>query len=99
MTWRLLFPNSDINGEMMSPPWNNFFRSLLHFIVVRSGHDEGLGRISFRLGFLIFRWQKEKEGSFSTPSTWMLVVVRWVCVLRPFADCLSVRSSILQSVV
>jgi hypothetical protein len=64
MTWRFLFPNGDINGEMMSPPSNNFFRSLLHFIVVRSGHDEGLGRISFRSVFLILRWQKEKRRKF-----------------------------------
>jgi hypothetical protein len=48
--------------EMMSPPWNNFFRSLLHFVMVRSGHDEGLGRIIFRSVILILRWQKEEEG-------------------------------------
>jgi hypothetical protein len=35
-TWRLLFPDSDIKAEMVSPPWNNFLWSLLHFIVVRS---------------------------------------------------------------
>jgi hypothetical protein len=28
-----------------------------------------------------------------------LAVVRWAYVLRPFAECLHVRSSILQSVV
>jgi hypothetical protein len=28
--------------------------------MVRSGHDEGLGRISFRSVFLILRWQKEE---------------------------------------
>jgi len=47
MTWRLLFPNGDIKAEMVSPPWNNFLRSLLRFlrfIVVRSGHDKGAGR-------------------------------------------------------
>ena len=44
-------------------PWNNFLRSLLRFIVVRSGHNEGLGRISFRSVFLILRWQKEEERS------------------------------------
>jgi hypothetical protein len=44
---------------MVSPPWNNFLQSLLRFIVVRSSHDEGLGTISFRLVFLILRWQKE----------------------------------------
>jgi hypothetical protein len=35
-------------AEMISPPWNNFLGSLLCFVVVRSNHDEGLGRISFR---------------------------------------------------
>ncbi|KAG0521766.1 hypothetical protein BDA96_08G189700 [Sorghum bicolor] len=52
---------------MVSPPWNNFVRSLPRFIVVRcghevrSGHDEGLGRINFRSVFLILQWQKEEE--------------------------------------
>jgi len=59
MTWRLLFPDGDIKAEMVSPPWNNFLRSLLHFIVVSSGHDEGLGRLNFRSVFLILQWQKE----------------------------------------
>jgi hypothetical protein len=61
-TWRLLFPDGSIKAEMMSPPWNNFLRSLLRFVVVRFGHDEGLGRIIFRLVFLTLRWQKEEEG-------------------------------------
>jgi len=61
-TWRLFFPNGDIKAEIMSSPWNNFLWSLLHFVVVRSGHDEGLGRISFRSVFIILRWQKEEEG-------------------------------------
>jgi hypothetical protein len=59
-TWRLLFPDGGINAEMMSPPWNNFLRSLLRFVVVISGHDEGLGRIIFRLVFPTLRWQKEE---------------------------------------
>jgi hypothetical protein len=59
-TWKLLFSDGDIKAEMVSPPWNNFLRSLLHFIVVRSSHDEGLGRIVFRSVFLILRWQKEE---------------------------------------
>ena len=46
----------------MSLPWNIFLRSLLHFVVVRSSHDEGLGRIIFRSIFLILWWQKEEEG-------------------------------------
>jgi hypothetical protein len=51
-TWRLLFPDGGIKAEMMSLPWNNFLRSLLRFVVVRSGYDEGLGRIIFRSVFL-----------------------------------------------
>ena len=56
------FPNDDIKEVMMSPLWNNFLRFFLHFVVVRSGHDEGLGRISFRSVFTILRWQKEEQG-------------------------------------
>ena len=55
-TWRLDFSDGDIKAEMMSPPWNNFLQSLLRFIVVRSGHDERLGRIGFRSVFPILRW-------------------------------------------
>ena len=29
MTWRLLFLDGDIEAEMVSPPWNNFLRSLM----------------------------------------------------------------------
>jgi hypothetical protein len=63
-TWRLLFPDGGIKTKMMSPPWNNFLRSLLHFVVIRSGHDEGPGIIIFRSVFLTLRWQKEKEGRY-----------------------------------
>ena len=65
MTWRLLFPNGNIKADMVSPAWNNFLRSLLRFIVVRSGHNEGLGRISFKSVFLILHFftgrKKKKE--------------------------------------
>jgi hypothetical protein len=100
MTWRLLFSDCGIKTEMMSQPWNNF----LHFVVVRSSHDEGAERIIFRSVFLTLRWQKEEEGrhqkrrSSSIPPTGILVVVRWAFFLRPFAECLPVRSSILQSI-
>jgi hypothetical protein len=57
MTTRRLFI-----AEMGSSLWNNFLRSLLHFIMVRSGHDEGLGRIIFRSVFLILQWQKKEKG-------------------------------------
>ncbi|KAG2564701.1 hypothetical protein PVAP13_7NG085700 [Panicum virgatum] len=46
---------------MMSPSWNNFLRSLLRFVVVRSDHNEGLGRIC-RSVFLFLQWQKEEDG-------------------------------------
>jgi hypothetical protein len=62
MTWRLLFLDDGIMVEMMSPPWNNFLRFLLRFVVVRSGYNEELGRIIFRSVFFTFRWQKEEEG-------------------------------------
>jgi len=55
-TWRLLFPDGGIKAEMMSLPWNNFLQPLLRFIVVRSSHNEGLGRIIFRL--VLFRCKK-----------------------------------------
>ena len=45
---------------MMSPPWNNFLRIVLCFVVVRFDHDERLGIISFRPIFLILWWQKEE---------------------------------------
>jgi len=61
-TWRLLFPDDGIKAEMMSPLWNNFLQSLLCFIMVRSSHNEGLGRIFFRLVILTLRWQKKEEG-------------------------------------
>jgi hypothetical protein len=51
-TWRLLFPDGGIKAEMMLPLWNNFLRSLLRFVVVRSDHDKELGRIIFRSVFL-----------------------------------------------
>jgi len=60
-TWRFDFPGGDIKVEMMPPSWNNFLRSLLRFVVVRSNHNEGLGRIC-RSVFLFLRWQKEEDG-------------------------------------
>jgi hypothetical protein len=60
-TWRLLFSDGGIKAETMSSPWNNFLRSLLRFVVVRSGHDEGPGRIMFKLVFLILRKKKKED--------------------------------------
>ena len=39
-TWRFGFLGGDIKVEMMPPSWNNFLRSLLRFVVVRSDHNE-----------------------------------------------------------
>jgi hypothetical protein len=71
-TWRIRFLDGDIKAEI--PSWNNFLRSLLRFVVVRSNHDERLVRIClplkpitsielwrFRSIFLILRWQKKKK--------------------------------------
>jgi len=41
--------------EIVSPLW------FLHFIVVRFGHDKGLGRINFTSVFLILQWQKKED--------------------------------------
>jgi hypothetical protein len=62
-TWRLRFPNSDIKAEMLLSPWNYFLLSILCFVIVRSDHNEGPVRISISV-FLIFSWQKEKEGRY-----------------------------------
>ena len=58
-TWRFGFPGGDIKVEMMPPSWNNFLRSLLRFVVVRSDHNEGLGRLC-RSVFLFFGGRKKK---------------------------------------
>jgi hypothetical protein len=98
-TWRLLFLDGDIKAEMVSPQWNNFFLSLLRFIVVRSGHDEGLGRISFRF----FSGRKKKKDNRKNKflnSACMIVGCRSLAsILKPFAKCLPMRSSILQSII
>jgi hypothetical protein len=60
LAWWHRVSDDDIKVEMMSPSWNNFLRSFLRFVMVRSSHDEGLGRIIFRPVFLILRWQKEE---------------------------------------
>jgi hypothetical protein len=60
-TWRSFFPDGATKVEMMSPSWNNFLRSLLRFVMVKSGHDERLGIIIFRSVFLILRWQKKMK--------------------------------------
>ena len=60
-TWRFGFSGGDIKVEMMPPSWNNFLRSLLRFVVVRSDHNERLGRI-YRSIFIFIQWQKEEDG-------------------------------------
>jgi hypothetical protein len=52
LAWRhedFRFSDGNIKAEMMLPSWNNFHRSLLHFVAVRSDHDEGLLRINMSL--------------------------------------------------
>jgi len=44
--------------------------------------------------FGVERRKTQERKSFSTPPVGMLAVVRWASVLRPFAECLPVRSSI-----
>jgi hypothetical protein len=92
--WRPFFPNGDIKVEMMSSPWNNFFRSLLHFVVVKSSHGEDLGRIIFRSVAERRKRKTQERRSFSIPPAGMLAVVHWTSVLGPFAECLPVQSSI-----
>ena len=70
-TWRLFFSNGDIKVEIMSPPWNNFLWSVLRFVVVRSGHDEGLGRIIFRSVFRILQWLVGHMFSGLLPSVYL----------------------------
>jgi hypothetical protein len=47
MTWRLFFLDGGIKAEMMSLSSNNFLKSFLHFLMVRSSYDEGLGKNKF----------------------------------------------------
>jgi len=58
--WRLSFANDDIKMEMMSSSWNNFLQFSIHFVVVKSDHSEGLGRVSF-ISIILFDSRK-KEG-------------------------------------
>jgi len=99
MTWRFLFLDGDIKTKMVSPPWNNFLWSLIRFIVVRSGHDEGLGRLSFKSVFLILRWRKYEEGRHQTEEVSQLHLHEcwpsFVGHLFSGLECLPVRSSVL----
>jgi hypothetical protein len=72
--------------------------------VVRSGHNEELERINFRLVFLVFfggRNEKEdtKKKKFLNSVYMNDRVVRWASILSPFAECLPMQSSIQQNVV
>ena len=66
-TWRFGFPGGDIKVEMMPPSWNNFLRFLLRFVVIRSDHNEGLGRIC-RSVFFFFGGRKKKFLHFACRS-------------------------------
>ena len=58
-TWRFGFPGGDIKVEMMPPSWNNFLRSLLHFVVVRSNHNDFRGEYADQ-SFFFFGGRKKK---------------------------------------
>jgi hypothetical protein len=45
-TWRFRFPDGDIEAKMVPSSMNNFLLPLLHFVMVRSNHNERLVRIS-----------------------------------------------------
>ena len=95
-TWRFGFPGGDIKVEMMPPSWNNFLRSLLRFVVVRSDHNEGLGRI-YRSVFLFLWWQKEEDGRHKKEEVSplrlqeCLATICWASVLEFVAGCLPVH--------
>jgi hypothetical protein len=63
--------------EMMSPAWNNFLRSLLCFVMVRSSHDEWLRRIIFRSVFFILLRQKEEGRHNKEEVSQLRVKERW----------------------
>jgi hypothetical protein len=71
----------------MSPSWNNFLRSLLRFVVVRSDHNERLRRISFRSIFLILRWQKEEQGRHKKEEVSPLRLQEFSCLLPSVCLC------------
>ena len=48
-TWGIRFPDGVIETGMVPSLWNNFLRTLLYFVVVRSNHGERLVRISLFL--------------------------------------------------
>jgi hypothetical protein len=77
---------------------NNFLWCLLRFVVVRSGHDKGLGRIIFRSVFLNLRWhikrKTQERRSFLTLLAGMLALLHCAFVLSPIAECSPLRSSI-----
>jgi hypothetical protein len=49
MTWRIRVLNEDIKVGMILPSWKFFLQFLVHFVVVRSDHNEWLVRINLSL--------------------------------------------------
>ncbi|RCV45773.1 hypothetical protein SETIT_9G480000v2 [Setaria italica] len=46
---------------MMLPSWNNFLQPLLHFVVVRSNHDERLVRIILPIELMLISLEEEER--------------------------------------
>jgi hypothetical protein len=67
MTWRTMFSGHHFTVGMMLPSWNGFLRSLLHLVVVRSGHDEGLVRIDLPLKAILIGFELGRLRFFSSP--------------------------------
>ena len=93
------FLDSDIKAEMVLLSWDNFLRSLLHFIMVRSDNNELLKRISLPHSSLAKRRKTPERWRFSTLPAWMLIIICWTSILRPFVERLPMWSSIRQSII
>jgi hypothetical protein len=69
-TWIFMFPNDDIEVEMVPPSWNNFLQPLLRFVVVRSNHDERLMRISISPELMLISLGSDRLRSVSLLHWW-----------------------------
>jgi hypothetical protein len=69
-SWRIMFPDADIEAEMVSSLWNKFLRPLLYFVVVRSNHGEWLMRINMSSELMLISLGSDKLGSVSLLHWW-----------------------------
>jgi hypothetical protein len=79
-----------------------FFPVSSKFSMIRSGHDERKNKFQISLSFFGSRKKKKKDTSKKFLNSAYMNVGRrslGTSVLRPFAECLPVWSSMLQSVV